>query len=126
MMERLQENTSNAVTAMENGKTITDATVEKARQSGESLQSITRDVQELSDMSTRIATAMEQQSTVTEEIKRNMEAINSTVAANSENAVKTADASDRLTVITTEVSEMVGHFKVSNEPVLIGEYERVA
>ena len=126
MIERLQDNTGSAVVAMENSKTITDETVAKAKRSGEALQAITQDVQEISDMNTQIATAAEQQSVVTDEIKLNMDAINDTVVLTSGNAVKTSQASERLTQITEEIHHLVEHFSVSSEQTLIGDFQRVA
>ena len=60
---------------MEQGNTLSKTCVALANEMGESLDKITSEVSELADISAQIATAVEEQSVVTEEVSRNIVSI---------------------------------------------------
>lgn len=76
MITKLQSSADSAVRVMENGQETANRAVEKAGAAGESLDSITNAVNTITQMSTQIATAAEEQSAVSEEINRNVIHIN--------------------------------------------------
>ncbi|MFN2308780.1 MAG: methyl-accepting chemotaxis protein [Gammaproteobacteria bacterium] len=76
VVERLQAAAEAAAQAMERNENGALATVDAANGAGRSLSSITDAIGRISDMSTQIATAAEEQSSVAEEINRNILSIN--------------------------------------------------
>ncbi|MGB1800021.1 MAG: methyl-accepting chemotaxis protein, partial [Gammaproteobacteria bacterium] len=72
MISKLQSSADSAVQVMENGQETATQAVKKAGVAGESLDSITHAVNTITQMSTQIATAAEEQSAVSEEINRNV------------------------------------------------------
>ena len=76
MISKLQSSADSAVKVMENGQDTATRAVDKAGTAGESLDSITNAVNTITQMTTQIATAAEEQSAVSEEINRNVIHIN--------------------------------------------------
>ena len=76
MISKLQASADSAVTVMEKGQKTATSAVEKAGSAGESLDLITNAVNTITQMSTQIATAAEEQTAVSEEINRNVIHIN--------------------------------------------------
>jgi len=68
MIERLQIGAGNAVSVMEAARTKSQVSVERAESAGNSLSEITRATSSISEMSTQIASAAEEQSVATEDI----------------------------------------------------------
>jgi len=77
LVHALQDSARNAVSVMEQGRSAATAGVEQATRASESLHAITRAVDAITQMSTQIATAAEEQSMVAEEINQNVASINS-------------------------------------------------
>lgn len=112
MIEKLQSGIHNAVDAMEKSRAHTLETVEQASKTGESLRVITDAVATINDMNTQIASASEEQSSVTEEINRNVSEINRVSEISAESARQTLEASEGLNQLTDELNELVGRFKL--------------
>lgn len=72
IVSSLQELAKKASLSMESSKTSTSQSVEQVRRSNEALDSIQSNVNTITDMSTQIATAAEEQSAVSDEISRNI------------------------------------------------------
>ncbi len=75
MIQRLKTGAQTAVSSMHAGQLATGTGVEASQRTGESLGSITRQIEKISDMNTQVAAATEEQSAVTEEINRNVQGI---------------------------------------------------
>lgn len=75
MIERLQQGSKSAVTAMQAGRDQAEGTASLAESAGEALVRITRSVATINDASTQIASAAEQQSVVSNEVTRNVQVI---------------------------------------------------
>jgi len=112
MIERLQSGAKDAVKAMERGKQMASASVEKAEQAGSSLSGITGAVSQIADMNTMIATAAEEQSQVAESINRNVVAINDLSVHATEGAEQIANASTDLEQLSERLQKIVGSFKI--------------
>ena len=112
MIERLQQGAQNAVRAMETSRERSQQSVEQAALAGNSLQTITRAVTEISDMNLQIASAAEEQSSVAEEINRNVNNINQIVQETAEGAQQTNTASGELSALSNELQELVHQFKI--------------
>lgn len=75
MIGLLKTGADQAVTSMQAGQVATVTGVESGRQTASSLENIAAYVEELTDRSHQVAAATEQQSTVTDEINRNVQGI---------------------------------------------------
>ena len=75
MIESLKSRAEQAVSAMRAGQDATVSGVEASRAAGESLQTIAGQVEQISDINHQVATATEEQSSVTEEVTRNAQGI---------------------------------------------------
>ncbi len=112
MIERLQAGSKRAVEVMNTSREQAQAVVEKAARAGESLHSISSAVASINDMSSRIASAAEEQHAVTEEINQNIVAITGMAAQTTEGARQTSQSSEELARLATELQAMVKQFKV--------------
>lgn len=104
MIERLQGGANDAVSVMEESKARTEDSVQRAADAGQSLQTITGAVNDISDMNLQIAQAAQEQSSVVEVINRNISNI-------TDLADKTSDGAEQLTINSTQLTEMASHLK---------------
>lgn len=112
MLSKLQQGVQHAVDAMGSSSTMTTEAVSSATEAGQSLTGIGTAVKQISDMALRIATAAEEQSSVTSEIDRNLVQINSLAMDNAEGASKTAIESQRLNELSIQLRHLLMQFKV--------------
>lgn len=112
MLSKLQSGVQYAVSAMGNSETLTSEAVHSASDAGQSLEGINVAVREIADMAIQIATAAEEQSSVTSEIDRNLVQINTLAMNTAEGASKTAQESQRLNQLSTQLRQLLGQFKV--------------
>ncbi|MEH6442816.1 MAG: methyl-accepting chemotaxis protein [Oceanospirillaceae bacterium] len=77
MIERLQDNTNNATRGMEICNNKVQSSVEMTTKAGHSLEQITQSVAAISDSSVQIASAAEEQTSVSDDVGRNVENIKS-------------------------------------------------
>lgn len=112
MLGKLQAGVQHAVAAMGNSEALTNEAVSSASDAGNSLAGINSAVREISDMTTQIATAAEEQSSVTAEIDRNLVQINSLAMNTADGASKTAMESQRLNQLSIQLRQLLGQFKV--------------
>nr|WP_068830668.1 methyl-accepting chemotaxis protein [Pseudomonas sp. BMS12] len=112
MIERLQSGVQNAVKAMHSGSVKARDSVERAAGVDGALSATGDSVARINDMAAQIATACEQQSSVTEEIARNISDIrdlSNEAAATSEQSTQ---ASARLSDLSHGLAQLVGRFRV--------------
>ncbi|WMS85700.1 methyl-accepting chemotaxis protein [Pleionea litopenaei] len=110
IIENVQTGAKDAVSAMEKGRGSTSACVEQANLAGVSLKEITAAVNQIHSMNTQIATAAEEQTTVSEDISQNINEI-STATAEIHNNVRQfnqlasslAEMAEELATITDKV-----------------------
>jgi methyl-accepting chemotaxis protein len=112
MIERLQAGARTAVQAMEASESKTEEGVSMAARAGTALDSITRSVATIADMSAQIASAAEEQSTVAEEINRNVTQIATVSDQNAAASTQTASSSTELARLAEELNGMVAVFRV--------------
>lgn len=72
MIEQLQNGTANAVNVMKTSRTQADTSVERGKEAVMSLDAIFDAVSNINDMSSQIATAVNEQNAVTQEINQNI------------------------------------------------------
>lgn len=112
LIAELQSGAEKAVDAMSHSRVKAGDTVTRAQDAGYSLQSITQAVGTILDMNTHIATASEEQSSVSEEIQRNVINIQNISEQTFSGAEQTSSASAELARLGDRLQELVGQFKV--------------
>jgi len=112
LIDELQNGAEQAVSVMSLSREQAGASVERARQAGESLSSITQAVDTIMQMNIQIATASDQQSSVSEEIQRNVFNIQSIAEETTTGADKTNKASAELASLGERLNALVRQFKV--------------
>jgi methyl-accepting chemotaxis protein len=112
MISKLQAGANNAVRVMSEGREMTQVGVEQAAAAGEALQTINAAVEQISNMNTQIASAAEEQSSVTEEINRSIVSINEVAEQSATGSQQTAQASDDMAKLAEQLKELVERFKV--------------
>lgn len=112
LINTLQNGAEEAVTVMTASRDRASNTVEKAEHAGKSLTSITNAVGTILQLNTQIATAAEEQSSVTEEINRNVINIQGISEETASGAEQTSTASAELARLGEQLQALVGQFKV--------------
>jgi PAS domain S-box len=111
MIQRLQDAAHEAVTAMEDGRTTANASVEQAAAAGSALDAIATAVQTINDMNTQVASAAEQQSQVVQEISGDVTTIAEVNELTVDNMNDTAAMSDRITNMAREMKLIAAQFR---------------
>ena len=112
MIERLQVGSSNAVTVMTKSKEKAQQTVAQASEADASLINIASAVSTINQMNTQIATAATEQSSVAEDINRNVDTINNISESTANSALQTAQSSNNLSELAGRLQNLVSSFKV--------------
>ncbi len=113
MINTIQEETTRAVDAMEDGTHKVENGMNLANEAGEALSQIVTGVEDVNDMISQIATAAEEQSATAEEIAKNMENISEAANTNVEAINDVTSAADSVSVIASELKSLVDRFVVS-------------
>lgn len=113
IIEGLQSGAKNAVQAMDSGRAQVDRSVELVGTAGERLSAINQAVTSISEMTTQIATAAEEQSSVANEINQSITKINTSTAESAEVGRQVAQAGDALTTLAEGLKQTVGRFKLA-------------
>lgn len=112
MIQKLQSDIIDAVNVMNSSRSRAEETVFHASNADSSLKTITDAISNISDMNMQIASAAKEQSSVAEEINRNILHI-STVAEKSASAAEsTMGASSELNELCGRLNDMVNRFKL--------------
>jgi len=111
MIERLQHEAARAVMAMGSGQEQTRQTLDHAAAADESLANIVGLVNTISDMNAQIAGAAEEQTSVAQELDRNVMHIAQLAEQAQGNGEQTSSASADLAALSTELRGLVGQFK---------------
>jgi len=112
MIGKLQTGAKNAVEVMETSRSKAVASVERATEAGKSLESITANVNEISDMNTQIAYAAKEQSEVSEDINRNITKLNTLAEENTLSVQDSSEATETVSVMSEKLQEIVKKFTV--------------
>ena len=105
-----QRITQDAVAKMESSRVLADRSVDDAHQACSALEQITEAAQLISDMSMQIAAAAEEQSSVTDEITRNVVTLKTLGDALADNSVETERQSRLLQSHASDLNDKVGRF----------------
>lgn len=112
MIERLQTDSSRAVSVMERGRNQAQTCVTQADEAAVALQAITESVHQASDSSTSIATAAEQQSATAQDISEKLEEIVSIAEQAESGARQTSQASEEVAKLSAEMQDSVKSFRL--------------
>lgn len=112
MIEKLQSGASDAVAVMEAGKNQAEQSVSRAAETGEALGAIEQAVSAINDMNLHIASAAEEQSSVAEEINRNVVAISHSTEVTVDNSSRIEAVSQQVAQLSSEFQQITARFKV--------------
>jgi methyl-accepting chemotaxis protein len=112
MIVRLQSAATAAVDAMSRGLSQAHNSAEQVSKTGEALRAIAAAVTKITDMNVQIASAVEQQSTVAEDINRNITSISGIGEQTASGARQSVAASGELARLATDMQGVVARFKV--------------
>ncbi|KVX02559.1 methyl-accepting chemotaxis protein [Shewanella frigidimarina] len=112
MIDKLQSETSRAVSAMEQSRSRSHEGVAAVDEASQSLSGISERIALISDMNIQVAAATEEQSTVVEDINRNVTEINDITQRTADTAHAAANASKSLNQLASRLDILVDRFKV--------------
>jgi methyl-accepting chemotaxis protein len=101
----VQSGTKDAVQAIASSRLLSSDSVEKVTEAGDMLQQITKAISEIHNMTQQIATAAEEQTSVVEDISRNLIEIKDIATDNQDNANVTEGTSHQLHTISSELHQ---------------------
>lgn len=110
-IERLQNGTRSAVTAMVKSREEAEEVGNKASEVNNAFEDIILSVTAINQMNTHIASASEEQTSVCEEINRSLVSIHDSAQISSEGASQIATASLELASLASSLNEQVAKFK---------------
>ncbi len=118
MIQALQQGTQRAVSVMASSKQKVDRNVDQASHTLNSLAEISQAVETINHMNSQIATAAEEQRTVSEEIKQNIFNINDRSKQTAQQAKQTSDTISSLGNFAANLQEVIQQFKFSGDNAL--------
>ncbi|UTV26555.1 methyl-accepting chemotaxis protein [Photobacterium atrarenae] len=113
MLDELHALVSQAVSSMTHSQSTCSEAVDAANSITESLSTVTGAVEAINVMTSQIATAATEQSSVTDEINRNMVAIQDIVAELTESSRSSEQVVSELNHAGADLKKLVGQFKTS-------------
>jgi len=111
MIEKLQSGSRNAVSVMEQGRSLAQSGVEQAKEAAESLDAITRAVSTINEMNTMIASASEEQSSVANDMNESIVKINELSQNTASGAEQSSSSSSEMANLASQLQSLVSHFK---------------
>ena len=112
ILTTLRNDATSAVSAMELTKASCERTAENTERVTVSLNTMTDFIVEINDLNTQIATASEEQSSVSEEVSRNMVNIHEMVQELTLNGQASVDSTQNLATANSKLNALVSKFKL--------------
>ena len=112
MIQRLKQGAETAVNSMHAGQAATGTGVQASQRTGQSLGAITEQVEKISDMNTQVAAATEEQSSVTEEINRNVQGIADLAHATAGEVLSCREDCRSLSALAEDLAKQMGSFRL--------------
>jgi len=113
MISTLQSTTKQAVNVMDECHQLAQTSVADAKNASDSFEEISGAISNISDMSTQIATAAEEQTSVTDEIGRNTDAIREVAVEFMTESDRGTQQAGELTALADQLRRLLGQFKLS-------------
>ncbi len=111
IIEGLQQGSGQAVTVMDNARNSAQNGVAQISEAGGSISGIINAIETITNMTSQIATASEEQRAVAEEINRNINNISHVAVQTSASSEQIATASQELARLATGLQDRIGQFK---------------
>jgi len=115
MIESLQNGVNNVVLAMDKGQTVAKLGVEKASESGKSLDKISAKISQMTDKVMQIASASEQQSAVASGVNNNIKDIAKVAEETIDSTLQLTMASESLDKMTHNLRTIMSQFTMPTE-----------
>jgi methyl-accepting chemotaxis protein len=112
IIQRLQSGTADTVTAIEGSYAQSQQTVIQSEETAQALEQIHDSINNISEMNVQVASAVEQQSAVADDIARDIEAISSGFVETTQAAEHVSSANHQVSDISSQLQGMVSKFKV--------------
>ncbi len=112
IIEKLQEGTKNTVTEMSHGKQQAVLCVEQANETYKALEDITESISMINDMNFQIASASEEQSSVSEGINENVVNVKRIAGENTLATNQTKASSIEIAQLAEKLKQLAAQFKV--------------
>jgi methyl-accepting chemotaxis protein len=106
IIQTVQTGAIQAAQAIESGQSRSEQSVQQVTEAGAMLERITLAVEAIRDMNRQIATAAEEQTSVAEDISRNLTEITSIASTNLDNVQRTEAASNNLHGLSGQLNEV--------------------
>jgi methyl-accepting chemotaxis protein len=106
IIHTVQTGALDAVKAIESGQSRSEESVEQVTEAGQMLHRITEAVEAIRDMNRQIATAAEEQTSVAEDMSRNLVEITHIANTNQDNVKRTETASRNLHSVSSQLNEV--------------------
>lgn len=110
MMERLQDDATTAVKAMEKGISHAEVSARQGEEIVDAFKHIMHTIENINDMTRQIAAAVEQQSQVSEEINKSIHTIRNSSDRNYKEADNTVTISDHMNQVISNFKELTTQF----------------
>lgn len=112
MIQRLQQGARDSMQMMQSGTEQVKLSVDKSLMVRDALQQILNSIEEINALNAQIATASEEQSSVTEEININITNISEISDQTAEGARQSSDATEDLARLAESMEADIAHYKV--------------
>jgi len=113
MIGKLQSASNDAVKAMTTSRDMCENTLSNAQITAKMIHAMNGDIDNISQMTELIATAVEEQSCVSNEISQNITAINDVAYENSAAATQVSAAGQDISVIASKLNQLTQQFTVA-------------
>ncbi len=110
-IEKLQTGASSAVESMHSGKSLTQQGVQLATDAGQSLDTISANIEKINDMNHQVAVATEQQTSVTEDINQNVTSIADLAKTNANDVKSCKNSCEKMHQLSSDLIQLMKQFK---------------
>ena len=114
MIKRIQNDTKEAVTSMNEGTKEVEAGKELAEKAGSALRQIIDGAGKVSDIASQVAAASEEQSATAEQITKNIESISSVTHQSASGTQQIARAAEDLNRLTDNLHKLISQFTIDS------------
>ncbi len=111
MIEQVQQGSRNAVAAMQKSRDGTRDSVDKTSVVRNSLEAIMKAVAAIADMNLQVANAVEEQTSVSDDISESISSISALASGVVERSQQNSQASSGLTELSSELKRLLGQFR---------------
>lgn len=116
IIKKLQDQTDEASSLMEENQRDMDSTTEQIREVGEALDQIVNAVENITSLSTQIAAAAEEESTAMNDIGRSIATIDSSAERISDHARDLSDHAEQQAQMAEQLEQLISRFRLERPP----------